>query len=264
MTADGPPFSEDNLLEYEYPHLYDLENPEFEPQGPFYQELAEQTGGPVLEIGCGTGRLTIPLARAGIVVTGLDIVPGMLERARQKAGDLPVRWVEADVRQFQLDTRFRLIFATTGVIEHMLARGDQEALLARVREHLAPGGLFALDVALPRLVSGGEMVEEQPWFSYEDEQGRMVQVSGTSRYDPATQINVETAVRRWRDGDDREQVHRAPLALRFSELHEVVELLEHSGFTVMAQYGDYQRGPLVVDSKTLIAVCTLHERHRPH
>lgn len=255
MIPEGTPPSDQNLLEYAYPHLYDLENAEFEPQGPFYRALAEQAGGPVLELGCGTGRITIPLARGGIDMTGLDAVPGMLARARQKAGDLPVRWVEGDVRRFQLGARFRLIFATTGVVEHMLARPDQEALLARVREHLAPGGLFALDVALPRLVAGGDMAEEQPWFSYEDEQGRTVLVSGTSRYDPATQINVETAVRRWRDDSGQEQVHRAPLALRFSEPQQVTELLRQGGFTIVAQYGDYERGRLTAECKTLIAVC---------
>jgi SAM-dependent methyltransferase len=218
-----------NLREYAYPHLYDLENAEFAPQGPFYQALAEQTGGPVLELGCGTGRLTIPLARAGFAITGLDIVPAMLERARQKAGGLPVRWVEADVRSFQLETQFRLIFATTGVVEHMLTRQDQEALLARVREHLAPDGLFALDD---------------------------VEVSGTSRYDPATQINVETATRRWQGGDGQEHVHRAPLALRFSDAHEFTALLRACGFTVVAQYGDYDRGPLTPESTTLVTVCS--------
>jgi SAM-dependent methyltransferase len=264
MTPDDAPTSEQNLREYAYPHLYDLENAEFAPQGPFYQALAEQTGGPVLELGCGTGRLTIPLARAGLAITGLDIVPAMLERAQQKTGDLstgsgqalPVQWVEADVRRFQFETRFRLIFATTGVFEHMLTRQDQEALLARVREHLAPDGLFALDAALPKLVSGGDVVEEQPWFSYEDEQGRTVEVSGTSRYDPATQINVETATRRWQGDDGQQHVHRAPLALHFFEPHEITNLLQSSGFRIVAQYGDYERGPVTAESTTLITVCS--------
>jgi SAM-dependent methyltransferase len=256
MTPDDAPTSEQNLREYAYPHLYDLENAEFAPQGPFYQALAEQTGGPVLELGCGTGRLTTPLAWAGIAITGLDIVPAMLARARQKAGDLPVQWVEADVRSFRLDTRFRLIFASAGVFEHMLTRQDQEALLARVREHLAPDGLFALDVALTKLVSGGDIAEEQPWFSYEDEQGRMVEVSGTSRYDPGTQINVETATRRWQGDDGQQHVHRAPLALHFFEPHEITDLLQSSGFRIVAQYGDYERGPVTAESTTLITVCS--------
>lgn len=251
------PGGEQNLAEYAHPNLYDLENSDFGPQGPFYQALAAQTGGPVLELGCGTGRITIPLAQAGIAITGLDIVPGMLERARQKAGDLPVQWVEADVRHFRLDARFRLIFGTSGVFQHMLTRADQEALLSSVRDHLAPDGLFAVDVALPQLVAGSDSAEEQPWFSYQDERGRTVQVSGTNRYDPATQINVETAVRRWRGDDGREQVHRAPLALRFFTPEELTALLRESGFTIVALYGDYDRSPLGSESGTAIAVCGL-------
>ena len=87
-----------NLEEYLHPDLYDLENPDFEPEGLFYLDLARETGGAVLELGCGSGRLTIPLAQRGLRMTGLEIVPGMLAAAREKAGDLPIEWVEADAR----------------------------------------------------------------------------------------------------------------------------------------------------------------------
>ena len=69
-----------NLEDYEDPVIYDLENKEFGPDGLFYQSLAQQVQGPVLELGCGTGRVTIPLAQSGIDMTGLDVVPGMLAR----------------------------------------------------------------------------------------------------------------------------------------------------------------------------------------
>lgn len=96
------------LEEYLHPDLYDLENPDFEPEGPFYLSIARETGGPVLELGCGTGRYTIPLARAGLAVTGLDRTPAMLDEARAKAGDLPIQWVEADARDYQLGPLFGL------------------------------------------------------------------------------------------------------------------------------------------------------------
>ena len=93
-----------NLEDYEDPVLYDLENRDSEQGVLFYQSLAQQVKGPVLELGCGTGRITIPLAQQEIDMTGLDIVPGMLARAREKAGDLPIEWIEADVRDFHLGT----------------------------------------------------------------------------------------------------------------------------------------------------------------
>ena len=73
-----------NLEDYTDPDLFDLENQDFEPDGPFYLALAKKLGGAALELGCGTGRVTIPLARQGIEITGLDIVPGMLATLEAK------------------------------------------------------------------------------------------------------------------------------------------------------------------------------------
>lgn len=93
---------EDNLEEYADPVLYDYEHKDFEPYGPFYLTLAERIGGEILDLGCGTGRVTIPLAQRSFRITGLDIVPEMLEFAKKKASKLSVDWVEADVRDFHL------------------------------------------------------------------------------------------------------------------------------------------------------------------
>jgi SAM-dependent methyltransferase len=246
-----------NLVEYDHPNLYDLENRDFTPQGPFYLALAQQAGGPVLELGCGTGRITIPLARHGVEMTGLDIVSGMLEQARSKAADLPIRWVEADARTFHIPTTFRLIYATTGAFQHMLERADQEGLLARVRAHLAPDGLFAFDVGSPQVI--GEMPEEQPWFTYADERVGEVRVSGTCHYDLVRQVYTETAYRRWREVDGRDITHHSPLELRFFYPQELEALLHYNGFTVVEQYGDYDRGSLTAESKTMIYVCRLHK-----
>jgi len=99
-----------NLAEYADPILYDSENADFKPMRLYFGVMARQCEGEVLEIGCGTGRFTIPLAKQGVAVTGLDVVPGMLARARQKSAGLPVKWVEADARDFQLGQQFGLIF----------------------------------------------------------------------------------------------------------------------------------------------------------
>src|SRR5262245_24681563 len=99
-----------NLIEYADPQIYDLENDDFEPSGPFMLEIAKRTGDPVLELGCGTGRLTIPLAQSGVDITGLDVVPGMIEHASEKAQDLAIEWIQADARSYQLNRTFRLVF----------------------------------------------------------------------------------------------------------------------------------------------------------
>ena len=87
----------------------------------FYCALAREASGSVLELACGTGRVTIPVAKLGFPVTGLDIVPGMLAQARSKSAGLPVRWVEGDARTFDLREHFRLIFLTGNAFQ--AARG---------------------------------------------------------------------------------------------------------------------------------------------
>src|SRR5689334_3683768 len=99
----------DNLEEFADAERYDEEDTS-DAGIAFYSALAQETGGPVLEIACGTGRVSIPIARLGLAVTGLDIVPGMLAQARRKSASLPARWVAGDARAFDLGERFRLIF----------------------------------------------------------------------------------------------------------------------------------------------------------
>lgn len=244
-----------NLEEYADPEIYDSENRKFEPDGPFYLALAERTGGPVLELGCGAGRVAIPLARQGIEVTGLDVSPGMLALARHKSGDLPVRWVRADVRDFHLPTRFGLIYMAGGSVHHMLTRTDHESLLSQVRGHLKPGGVFAFDAIIPRPGMMTDAQEEEEWHSYTDSRGREIRLSGTQRYDPLRQIKHETAYRRWIDADGREVTRRARLALRYVFPQEMEALLHYNGLEVLERHGDWDLGPPIADSRTLVFVC---------
>lgn len=244
-----------NLSEYSDPYLYDLENADFEPDGPFILEIARKLGGPVLELGCGTGRVTIPLAEAGMHLTGLDIVPEMLALARAKAGGLPIEWIEADVRDFHLGRRFRLIFETGSVFMHLLERREQEAFLACVREHLEPGGRFLFGVMFPHAELIVSEPEEKDWFTYEDEQGLQVRVSGTELYDPLRQVKLETAYRRWTDADGREVERVAPLSLRYTFPQEMEALLHHNGFEVVERYGGPDGSPLTVTSRLMIYLC---------
>lgn len=245
-----------NLEAYTDPIIYDHEQSQAEPQGPFYLALAQQTGGQVLELGCGTGRVTAYLAHHGVDIIGLDLVPAMLERARSKAGDLPIRWIEADARTFRLDTSFQLIYATTGIFQHLLERPDQEAVLTRIREHLAPHGIFAVDVNVPQLskIHSGE--DEQAWYTFVDELGREIHASGIEHYDPIRQIYTETAYYRWYDEAKGEVLSRQPLALRFFFPQELDALLAYNGFTILQRYGDWDGSPLTEESTTMIFVCT--------
>src|SRR5260370_19232519 len=102
------------------------------------------------ELACGTGRVCIPIARLGFAVTGLDIVPGMLDRARSKSAGLATRWIEGDARDFDLSEQFALVFLTGNAFQAFLTRADHQALLERVRAHLRDEGLFAFETRNPR------------------------------------------------------------------------------------------------------------------
>ena len=257
----------DNLEEYSDPVVYDHEDSS-DTGLAFYSALARETGGPVLEIACGTGRVAIPIARQGFAVTGLDVVPGMLEVARSKDVGLPARWVEGDARAFDLGERFRLIFLTGNAFQLFLTNADQEALLGRVRAHLHDEGLFAFETRNPRWGTcgtrdedrGGLFVdletreEEEAWPSYTDAGGREVRVSRTRAYDHVAQILHWTTYRRWREGA-RERAKTTRIALRYTFPQELAALLHYNGLTVVRRYGDWNGEPLTATSPSIIVVC---------
>ena len=267
-----------NLEEFADPHTYDIED-NSDTGIAFYTALAQETGGPVLEIACGTGRVSIPIARLGFAVTGLDIVPGMLELARSKSAGLPTRWVEGDARAFELGERFRLIFVTGNAFQAFLTREDQEALLERVRAHLHDDGLFAFETRNPRWANLARADQEalperaeahrrddglfafletcdqeEEWQTYTDSSGREVRVSKTQVYDHVAQILQWTTYRRWREGE-QEQTKITRIAVRYTFPQELAALLHYNGFTLIRQYGDWNLEPLSATSRSIISVC---------
>jgi SAM-dependent methyltransferase len=250
-----------NLQEYADAVIYDSENARFQAEVEralhFYLELCQQASGPVLELGCGTGRYTIPIAQEGVAITGLDVASAMLRRAREKSNGVPVRWVEADARSFHLDERFALIFESGAMFRHLLERADHEAALACVREHLLSNGRFVVATSFPRPDMLQDSPEEQEWFEHTDELGRHVRVSGAYSYDPVRQVAHENAIRRWTNEAGEEFTTFAPLALRLFFPQELDALLHYNGFRIVEQFGDWDRSALTKDSPMIICVCQL-------
>ena len=269
----------DNLEEFADPHNYDIEDSS-DTGVAFYSALAQETGGPVLEIACGTGRVSIPIARLGLAVTGLDIVPGMLERALSKSTGLPTRWVEGDARSFDLGEQFRLIFLTGNAFQAFLTRTDQEALLERVRAHLQRDGLFAFETRNPRWANliqhaRGQLSErvraqqheglfafletrdeEEDLRTYTDVNGRVVRLSNTQAYDHVAQILHWTTYRRWHEGG-QEQTRITRIAVRYTFPQELEALLHYNGFTIIRRYGNWNLEPLSAASPSIIVVCRI-------
>jgi SAM-dependent methyltransferase len=266
----------DNLEEFADPLSYDIEDSS-DTGIAFYAALAQQTGGPVLEIACGTGRVSIPIARLGFAVTGVDIVPGMLAQARSKSAGLPTRWVDGDARTFDLGEYFRLIFLTGNAFQAFLTRADLEALLARVRAHLQDDGVFAFETRNPRWASSTHPAQdarpesgrlsgegsfalletrdlEEQGQPYTDSDGHTVRVSRTQVYDHVAQILHWTTYRRWRAGE-QEHSKVTRIAVRFTFPQELAALLHYNGFTIIQQYGDWNLEPLTAASPSILVVC---------
>ena len=243
----------------------------------FYSALARETGGPVLELGCGTGRVAIPIARLGLDVTGVDAVPGMLAQARRKseAADVPVRWVEADARDFDLGVRFRLVFLTGNTFMAFLTNADQEAVLRCAYAHLHDDGLLAFetrnprwrgmapgpDPYLPQRAEGKGVFafletreEEGDDETYTDVAGRDVRSTLTQAYDHVTQVLQWTGYHRWHeDGELKTSI--GGVAVRFTFPQELDALLHYNGFDIVQRYGDWDLSPLTAVSHSIIVVC---------
>ncbi len=252
-----------NLEEFSDPINYDLQDSS-DTGIAFYTALVRQVGGPVLEIACGTGRVTIPIARLGFATTGLDIVPGMIEQARRKSIGLPVRWVHGDARTFDLAEHFRLIFLTGNAFQAFVTNAEQEALLQRVHAHVHDEGLFAFETRNP-LLPGTEMPagffvpletnhEEEHWPSFINAHGYEVRVSTTRAYDHVTQILHLTSYKRWHEGEE-EHTQIARTALRYTFPQELAALLHYNGFTILRQYGDWNGEQLTARSPSIISIC---------
>ncbi|MBI1846051.1 MAG: class I SAM-dependent methyltransferase [Candidatus Rokubacteria bacterium] len=234
--------------------LYDLYQPGIAGDVEFY--VQEATGaGAVLELGCGTARITIPIAEAGVPVVGLDRAPAMLEIARDKIGRLApatrarIELLEGDMRAFALGRRFDLVIIPYRAFLHLLTVEDQRACLAAVRAHLGGGGrlivnFFDPDLSLigPRLARGYGPSQTRA-FTH-PVSGRRVLVWERFTYDPVRQL-VD-------GGFTFEELDRSgkvaartemPLTLRWIHRYEMQHLLEREGFTVDALYGDFRRGP---------------------
>lgn len=247
----------DNLEEFSDPPNYDIEEGERSaPRIVFYYELAKSFGGPVLEIACGSGLVTIPIAKQGLDVTGVDLAHSMLEHARKKADrqNLNIRWVEADARSFELGMQFKFIYLTGNAFQAFLRREDQEALFASVKRHLAPDGIFAFETRNP---SGHDLTDQpQEEFdqSYKSVEGHQVSVFFTQHYDPIAQIIYWTSYRRWNDGT-RNHNKETHISCRFTHPQELEALLHYNDFQIVQQYGNWNKEALTASSPSIISIC---------
>jgi len=213
---------------------------------PFWRHLAVQARGPVLELGCGTGRIAMPLGRAGASLVGIDRSAEMLARARTRVrrGRLArrVRLVQGDIRLLPFASTFALALAPYGILQSLLREGDLAATLAEVRRVLRPGATFGLELVadLPSWEEYRKRVSLSGWRRRRG--GAHVTLTETVRQDRARHLTIfdqEFSERRGR----QLRTQRFALTFRTLTVPQMVRRLEKAGFTVSALLGDYRGGP---------------------
>ena len=219
----------------------------------FFVEAARESGGRVLEVGCGTGRVLIPTARAGIEITGLDLSPHMLAVCRERIKAEPqevksrVRLVEGDMRRFELSQTFQLVTLPFRPFQHLTTVEEQLSCLGCLRRHLAEGGKLILDIFNPMLEAlankefGKEMAEE-PEFSLPDGRKVIRWHSVVSR-DVANQVNYTELVYYVTFPDGRQERLVQAFPMRYLFRFEAEHLLARAGFSVEQLYADYDKSP---------------------
>ncbi len=242
-------------LDQYYAQYYDLRSPGLAGDVQFYLEEAQKAGSPVLELGCGTGRMLIPLAEAGVRMVGLDLNPDMLAQAYRKIEKLPqdvrdrIEIIEGDMRTFSLDRKFDMIMIPYRAFLHLMTPEDQKAALLRIHEHLSDGGRLVFNIFDPRMEiiathSGalGQAVKMLSKFQIPDTDHTMI-VWDTRQYHPQEQTIEQYFIIEELDGGGvMVNRHCELLTLRYAFRWEMHYLLELCGFKIDALYGDFQRG----------------------
>lgn len=220
----------------------------------FYVDEAHDESGSVLEVGCGTGRILLPIARAGQTIAGLDASPQMLQRCEAKVREEAnavrgrVSLHEGDARTFDLGRHFDLVIAPFRVVQHLTTIDDQLGFLDSVARHLAPGGRLAFDVFNPNFIAlaaaDGTEHEDTPETSLPDGRSfrRAGRVSRVRWIDQVSEIELIYYISS--DSGKKVQRHVQSFDMRWFLRAELVHLLARAGFGVRSIYGDFDRSPL--------------------
>ncbi len=214
----------------------------------YYLALAEQTRGPILEYGCGNGRIALPIAKAGRPIVGVDLSAPMLADFKQRLRSEPaqvrqrVKLRRGDMRSLRLDQRFPLVLCTFNTLLHLYSRRDVERFFARVRAHMNRTGRFVFDVSVPdpeELHRDPNHPHRSPRFRHPS--AGVVRYAERFDYDPLDQVLMVTM--EFEPKQSPEQSWVTPLTHRQFFPQELESLLHYNGFKVVQRHGDFVEQP---------------------
>ena len=256
MRSGRPP-DDSSVRGYIEPDLYDVAYGWWKDDIPFYVAEARGAAGPVLEVGCGTGRVHLPLLQAGVDADGFDLHAGFLEVLRRKAAGLGVtaRVVQADMRDFTLPRRYALVVIPFRAFLHNLTIEDELRTLRCCREHLEPGGRLVLDLFHPtfeRLVEPDGQWRHEMDFRHPGS-GALLAMWSCSTRDRVNQTqHADMELRELDAGGAVLARHPHSVDLRWVHKGEMELLLRTAGFTRWEVAGGFDGRALVKDTDLMI------------
>ncbi len=239
--------------------FYDSEHASFDEDLDMYQNFAEASGGSILELACGSGRVLLPLAQEGYDVVGVDTSAAMLALARQRLQELlsPVHCelVQQSMSTMHLERKFRMAFIALGSFAHISARKEQQQALANIRTHLSTGGLFVIDIsnADARYMEDltGQVLHQGTW---QCENGTMLTHFVSPASSAASHLLELTHFYEQHSQGGTVQRTTVITHLYLYERSEMELLLEQAGFRLKDVYGTYDLGNYTLDSPRMIFV----------
>jgi SAM-dependent methyltransferase len=231
---------------------------------PFYLELAERIGGPVLELACGTGRVLLPIARAGIAIHGVDNSLPMLNalgnNLKREAKDVRelVSVVRGDIRTFRSNTKYPLVIIPFRPLQHMFTVEDQIAALKTAAFHLEDDGLFAFDLFYPRhdlIFSGiGKEILELEWADPSDSTKLVRRFFRKESLDKINQsFTANFIFRTWQNGK-LVQEETEPFKMSYYTYPHLRALFLLAGLEIVEEYGSFAKTPLDNTAEQMIFI----------
>lgn len=236
---------------------YDLAHADYTADLPFYLKLAQETGGPILELGCGSGRTIAPLLEASFEVVGLDNSQAMLELAARRLGEQAnCTLVLGDMTSFDLGRTFPLITSPFNTWLHLNSLEAQKAAFHRACQHLAPGGWLVIDIPAPATIVEAEhdgALTLEKIFAEPESGDKMLQFAST-QLDSRNQLYYVTWIYDRIEANGVVKRKVAPMTLRYLLPKEARSLVRGAGLKLKALWGDYERSPYTAESEKLIIV----------
>ncbi|AGC77552.1 methyltransferase family protein [Nonlabens dokdonensis] len=234
--------------------IYDAMNSSLDDLEFYRKWMPKKENSHILELCCGTGRLTIPLAEDGYHITGVDFTSTMLAEGSNKAKqkDLKIKFINADVRSLSLQEKFDLIFIPFNSIHHLYKNEDLISTFQVVQKHLKKGGLFLLDCYNPNLNYIVEAQKDQSVLTqYQTDDGRTIRIEQNMNYESASQINRI----QWHYFIDGQFDSIQNLDMRMYFPQELDYYLEQNGFAIDQKFGDFKESNFNNESEKQIYVC---------